>query len=103
MECNLSKEQKELLDYLCSGNRNSNESTQIKSFRSSEPINEFEPTDDLLSSTFPCIFPFTAAKMGRHIFRVTADFFFRNKTYGASFFQFSVKIDFGLLRPVIGH
>ena len=57
MECNLSKEQKELLDYLCSSNRNNNESTQIKSFRCSEPINEFEPTDELLSSIFPCLFP----------------------------------------------
>ena len=53
IECNLSKEQKELLDYLCSSNRSSNESI----FCSSEPINEFEPTDDLLYSIFPCLFP----------------------------------------------
>ena len=58
----LSKEQKELIDFIQSfqnenNDRNSNKNTKIKSFCSADPINEFEPTDELLTSQFPCIFP----------------------------------------------
>ena len=30
---------------------------EVKSYRSSDPVNEFNPTDELLTSTFPCVFP----------------------------------------------
>ena len=29
----------------------------MKSYRSSDPVNEFDLTGELLTSTFPCVFP----------------------------------------------
>ena len=58
----LSKEQKAIIDSLTTGQNlynagNSNRYKKVKSYRSSDPVNEFDPTDELLTSTFPCVFP----------------------------------------------
>ena len=58
----LSKEQKAAIDALTTGQNlynagNSNRYRTVKSYRSSDPINEFYLTDKLVTSTFPCIFP----------------------------------------------
>ena len=53
----LFKEQKAVIDALTTGQNlynsgNSNIYRTVKSYRSSNPVNEFDPTDELLTNTF---------------------------------------------------